>query len=98
MGNQARVAPGATVFSTSTRNFPNRMGQDAQVFLGSAELAAVVAQTGGLPSVDEYFRQVAMIDTMTAEVYRYLEFDRSAESLLTVPERAPVRLAAARGA
>jgi aconitate hydratase 2/2-methylisocitrate dehydratase len=77
MGNQARVAAGATVFSTSTRNFPNRMGRDAQVFLGSAELAAVVALTGGLPSVEQYREQVDLIDTMTAEVYRYLAFDHS---------------------
>ncbi|MCX7936061.1 MAG: aconitase family protein, partial [Planctomycetota bacterium] len=54
MGNQARVADGATVFSTSTRNFDNRMGKDARVYLGSAELAAVCARLGRIPTVDEY--------------------------------------------
>jgi len=81
MGNQARVAAGATVFSTSTRNFPNRMGHDAQVFLGSAELAAVVAIGGRLPSAAEYFDQVRAIDTMAADIYRYLEFDRDSGAL-----------------
>ncbi len=77
MGNQARVGDGATVFSTSTRNFPNRMGKGADVFLGSAELAAVVAATGRVPTPDEYFDRLASIDTMRSEIYRYLEFDRS---------------------
>jgi aconitate hydratase 2/2-methylisocitrate dehydratase len=76
MGNQARVAPGATVVSTSTRNFPNRMGQDAQVFLASAELASVAAIKGRLPSVDEYLGHTSVLDPMAADVYRYLEFDK----------------------
>jgi aconitate hydratase 2 / 2-methylisocitrate dehydratase len=59
MGNQARVAPGSTVVSTSTRNFANRMGEDAQVFLASAEVAAVAAIEGRLPSVGEYFAHLA---------------------------------------
>ena len=54
MGNQARVRAGATVVSTSTRNYPNRMGQDAQVFLASAEVAAISAVSGRLPSPEEY--------------------------------------------
>jgi aconitate hydratase 2 / 2-methylisocitrate dehydratase len=78
MGNQARVAPGATVVSTSTRNFPNRMGQDADVFLASAELAAVAAIKGRLPSVEEYFAHARTIDTMAGDIYRYLEFDKLA--------------------
>jgi len=59
MGNQARVKPGATVVSTSTRNFPNRLGKDANVYLSSAELAAVAALVGKLPTVDEYMKYVA---------------------------------------
>ncbi len=76
MGNQARVADAATVFSTSTRNFPNRMGHGADVFLASAELAAVVAVTGKLPTPEEYHRELHQIDTMRSDVYRYLEFDK----------------------
>ncbi|MDO9098788.1 MAG: aconitase family protein, partial [Candidatus Methanoperedens sp.] len=58
MGNQARVADNAVVFSTSTRNFDNRMGKNAKVYLGSAELAAVVAILGKIPGVEEYFELV----------------------------------------
>lgn len=79
MGNQARVADGATVFSTSTRNFPNRMGKDARVYLGSAELAAVCAQLGRIPTQAEYLAAVKMIDAMAGDIYRYLNFDRIAE-------------------
>ena len=74
MGNQARVADGATVMSTSTRNFPNRLGKDANVYLGSAELAAVCAQMGKIPSPSEYIEAVKMIDTMSDDIYRYLNF------------------------
>ncbi len=77
MGNQARVREGSTVFSTSTRNFPNRMGRGADVFLGSAELAAVVAASGSLPSPEEYFHRLELIDTMRPDIYRYLEFDKT---------------------
>ena len=79
MGNQARVADNATVFSTSTRNFPNRLGKGANVYLGSAELAAVAAMLGHLPSVDEYMAKVADLRTMAGEVYRYLNFHEIAE-------------------
>ena len=79
MGNQARVADGSTVMSTSTRNFPNRLGKDANVYLGSAELAAVCAQLGKLPSVAEYMAAVKQLDTMTDDVYRYLNFHEIAE-------------------
>ncbi len=75
MGNQARVADGAMVFSTSTRNFPNRLGKDAQVYLGSAELAAVIAELGHIPSLEEYREKVAMLDTLAADIYRYLNFN-----------------------
>jgi aconitate hydratase 2/2-methylisocitrate dehydratase len=79
MGNQARVANGATVMSTSTRNFPNRMGKDANVYLGSAELAAVCAQLGKIPTVAEYMEAVKMIDTMADDIYRYLNFNEIEE-------------------
>ena len=74
MGNQARVRDGSTVVSTSTRNFPNRLGKDANVFLASAELAALSALLGRLPSPQEYLESMRDIDTMAAQVYRYLNF------------------------
>ncbi len=77
MGNQARVEDRAVVVSTSTRNFDHRMGQDARVFLASAELAAVTARLGRIPTVDEYLRlHSERIAGHEAEVYRYLSFDR----------------------
>ncbi|MCS7032069.1 MAG: bifunctional aconitate hydratase 2/2-methylisocitrate dehydratase [Gloeomargarita sp. SKYG116] len=77
MGNQARVADGATVFSTSTRNFDNRMGKNARVYLGSAELAAVCALLGRIPTVEEYRAIVTeKIDPWAADLYRYLNFDQ----------------------
>jgi aconitate hydratase 2/2-methylisocitrate dehydratase len=80
MGNQARVADKATVFSTSTRNFDNRMGKDARVYLGSAELAAVCARLGKMPTPEEYLSTVGDKLTKNAgEVYRYLNFDQMAE-------------------
>ena len=79
MGNQARVADGATVVSTSTRNFPNRMGKDSQVYLSSAELAAVAAKLGKLPSVAEYMEAVKGIEPMADEIYRYLNFHQIEE-------------------
>ncbi len=76
MGNQARVADGVTVFSTSTRNFNNRMGKDAKVYLGSAELAAVCALLGKIPTVEEYMNIVQnKIDPFAADLYRYLNFN-----------------------
>jgi len=79
MGNQARVKPGATVVSTSTRNFPNRLGKGAFVYLSSAELAAVAALLGRLPTVEEYMRYTATLDAMGEEVYRYLNFNEIAD-------------------
>lgn len=76
MGNQARVKEGATVFSTSTRNFNNRLGKDAQVYLGSAELAAVCSLLGYIPTVQEYMDIVAhKIHPFADDLYRYLNFD-----------------------
>ena len=74
MGNQARVSDNATVISTSTRNFPNRLGNGANVYLGSAELASVVATLGRLPSVEEYFNAVSVLDGHEDEVYSLLDF------------------------
>jgi aconitate hydratase 2/2-methylisocitrate dehydratase len=76
MGNQARVLAGATVLSTSTRNFPNRLGDGADVYLCSAEIAAVGAILGKIPSKEEYMEYANKIDSMSSEVFRYLNFDR----------------------
>lgn len=86
MGNQARVAAGSTVFSTSTRNFPNRLGDGANVYLGSAELAAVCAALGRIPTVQEYMDNVAMLDTMADDVYRYLQFDEMPDYHVEAPK------------
>ncbi len=79
MGNQARVADGATVVSTSTRNFPNRLGNGANVYLASAELSAVTAMLGHIPTVEEYMEGIKDIDASSAEIYRYLNFDQLPE-------------------
>lgn len=76
MGNQARVADGATVVSTSTRNFPNRLGTGANVFLASAELAAVASLLGRLPTPAEYLQFMDKVDETAADTYRYLNFDQ----------------------
>ncbi|GAB4229188.1 MAG: bifunctional aconitate hydratase 2/2-methylisocitrate dehydratase [Stanieria sp.] len=79
MGNQARVEDNATVFSTSTRNFNNRMGKGARVYLGSAELAAVCALLGKIPTVEEYMAIVKeKVDPFASDLYRYLNFDQIA--------------------
>ena len=78
MGNQARVGAGTTVLSTSTRNFPNRLGDGANVYLTSAELAAVGGILGYLPSVEEYMEYANKIDSMSAEIFRYMNFDQIA--------------------
>ena len=79
MGNQARVAANSTVVSTSTRNFPNRLGQGADVYLASSELAAVSAAMGKIPTMPEYMKYMSEIDTMSDEIYRYLNFDEITE-------------------
>jgi aconitate hydratase 2/2-methylisocitrate dehydratase len=78
MGNQARVEAGATVISTSTRNFPNRLGDGANVYLGSAELASVSGILGRLPTPAEYLEYANKIDSMSDEIYRYMNFDQIA--------------------
>jgi aconitate hydratase 2/2-methylisocitrate dehydratase len=76
MGNQAQVNPGASVVSTSTRNFPNRLGKGANVYLASAELAAVASILGRLPTVEEYMQYATRLDSMAADLYRYMNFDQ----------------------
>mgnify|MGYP000373156448 CR=1 FL=1 len=79
MGNQAQVREGATVVSTSTRNFPNRLGKNTNVFLTSAELAAVCSKLGKIPTVAEYQEAVGIINKDAANVYKYLNFDQIEE-------------------
>jgi aconitate hydratase 2/2-methylisocitrate dehydratase len=79
MGNQAQVHEGATVISTSTRNFPNRLGKNTNVYLGSAELAAIASRLGKLPTKAEYLKEMGVIDQDKASVYRYLNFDQIKE-------------------
>jgi aconitate hydratase 2/2-methylisocitrate dehydratase len=93
MGNQARVADKATVFSTSTRNFDNRMGKDARVYLGSAELAAVCAKLGRMPTHAEYLETVGNKLANSAEIYKYLNFDQMpdySESLAKAKKIIPI--------
>jgi len=79
MGNQAQIRKGSTAMSTSTRNFPNRLGIDTQVYLGSAELAAVCALMGKIPTTAEYMAQVEALGAKAGEVYRYMNFDQIEE-------------------
>jgi aconitate hydratase 2/2-methylisocitrate dehydratase len=79
MGNQAQVRKGSTAVSTSTRNFPNRLGIDPRVYLSSAELAAVCALLGKLPTVAEYMEYVKTLEGKSADVYRYMNFNQIAE-------------------
>ena len=76
MGNQAQIRKGSTAVSTSTRNFPNRLGIDTRVYLASAELSAVAALLGRLPTPKEYLEQVESLNAKAAEVYRYMNFDK----------------------
>jgi aconitate hydratase 2 / 2-methylisocitrate dehydratase len=79
MGNQAQVRKGSTAMSTSTRNFPNRLGLDTRVYLGSAELAAVCAMLGKIPTKEEYMANIGVLDKNAADIYRYMNFDKIAE-------------------
>src|SRR5246127_1038590 len=72
MGNQAQVREGATVMSTSTRNFPNRLGKNSNVFLASAELAAIASKLGRIPTVDEYHADMGVVNADGAKIYRYM--------------------------
>jgi aconitate hydratase 2/2-methylisocitrate dehydratase len=79
MGNQAQIKKGSTAVSTSTRNFPNRLGVDTRVYLSSAELAAVTALMGKIPTMAEYLEQVKVVNAKAADVYRYMNFDQIKE-------------------
>lgn len=83
MGNQAQVQENATVFSTSTRNFPNRLGQGAKVFLGSAELGAICAKLGYIPSLQEYKTQMKTLLLLKDKIYRTFHFDGSDRQILS---------------
>ncbi|MET0656307.1 MAG: bifunctional aconitate hydratase 2/2-methylisocitrate dehydratase [Pseudoxanthomonas sp.] len=76
MGNQAQVREGATVFSTSTRNFPNRLGKNSNVYLGSAELAAICSRLGRIPTKAEYMADISVLEAGSAQIYRYMNFDQ----------------------
>jgi aconitate hydratase 2/2-methylisocitrate dehydratase len=76
MGNQAQVREGATVMSTSTRNFPNRLGKNTNVYLGSAELAAICSKLGRIPTKEEYMTDMGVLDKNSADIYKYLNFDQ----------------------
>jgi aconitate hydratase 2/2-methylisocitrate dehydratase len=79
MGNQAQVQEGATVVSTSTRNFPNRLGRNTQVYLASAELAAVASKLGRIPTLAEYRNETAAVAKEAESIYRYMNFDKIEE-------------------
>ncbi|WOB72401.1 bifunctional aconitate hydratase 2/2-methylisocitrate dehydratase [Achromobacter xylosoxidans] len=79
MGNQAQVREGATVMSTSTRNFPNRLGKNTNVYLGSAELAAICSKLGRIPTKDEYMADMGVINKSGDQIYQYLNFDKIAD-------------------
>ncbi len=83
MGNQAQVKEGATVISTSTRNFPNRLGKNTNVFLGSAELAAVASKLGKLPTKDEYLAATGVVTAKADQIYKYMNFDQIEEYVET---------------
>ncbi|MES3003235.1 MAG: bifunctional aconitate hydratase 2/2-methylisocitrate dehydratase [Pseudomonadota bacterium] len=79
MGNQAQVKEGATVFSTSTRNFPNRLGKNSNVYLGSAELASICSKLGRIPTKEEYMVDMGVLTAASDKVYQYLNFDKIAD-------------------
>jgi aconitate hydratase 2/2-methylisocitrate dehydratase len=79
MGNQAQVREGATVMSTSTRNFPNRLGKNTNVYLGSAELAAICSKLGRIPSKEEYMTDIGVVNANGDKIYQYLNFDKIAD-------------------
>ncbi|MBX7018610.1 bifunctional aconitate hydratase 2/2-methylisocitrate dehydratase [Providencia rettgeri] len=79
MGNQAQVREGATVMSTSTRNFPNRLGKNTNVFLRSAELAAICSRLGRIPTREEYLADMGVLQANSKDIYRYMNFDQIEE-------------------
>ena len=79
MGNQAQVREGAMVVSTSTRNFPNRLGKNTNVYLASAELAAIASKLGRIPTMAEYAENMGVINKDSSQIYQYLNFDQLEE-------------------
>ncbi len=79
MGNQAQIREGSTAMSTSTRNFPNRLGRNTNVYLGSAELAAICSRLGRIPTKEEYMADIGVLDASGSEIYRYMNFDQIAD-------------------
>lgn len=79
MGNQAQVREGATGMSTSTRNFPNRLGKNSNVYLGSAELAAICSKLGRIPTRVEYLADMGALNLASADIYKYMNFDQMPE-------------------
>jgi aconitate hydratase 2/2-methylisocitrate dehydratase len=79
MGNQAQIKEGSTAMSTSTRNFPNRLGKNTNVFLGSAELAAVCSKLGRIPTVEEYMAEIGVVTKNADKIYKYMNFDQIEE-------------------
>jgi aconitate hydratase 2/2-methylisocitrate dehydratase len=79
MGNQAQIKEGSTAVSTSTRNFPNRLGKNTNVYLASAELSAIASKLGRLPTVEEYRAEMGVVEAKSADIYRYLNFDKLPE-------------------
>tara|TARA_B100001027_G_scaffold191247_1_gene145473 strand:- start:176 stop:565 length:390 start_codon:yes stop_codon:yes gene_type:complete len=84
MGNQARTEDNATVVSTSTRNFPNRMGDSANVYLASSEVTAISSLLGRIPSIDEYNEYMTDLNSMSSEVFRYMNFNEIEDYLKKV--------------
>jgi len=79
MGNQAQIKEGSTAVSTSTRNFPNRLGKNTNVYLASAELTAVASKLGRLPTAEEYRAEIGVLEKSSAQIYQYLNFDKLPE-------------------
>src|SRR5690606_14511746 len=79
MGNQAQIREGSTAMSTSTRNFPNRLGRNTNVYLGSAELAAICSRLGRIPTREEYLEDIGVINANGDKIYRYMNFDQIEE-------------------
>jgi aconitate hydratase 2/2-methylisocitrate dehydratase len=79
MGNQAQIKEGSTAMSTSTRNFPNRLGKNTNVFLGSAELSAVASKLGRIPTPAEYLAEIGVVTKNADQIYKYMNFDQIEE-------------------
>jgi aconitate hydratase 2/2-methylisocitrate dehydratase len=83
MGNQAQIKEGSTAISTSTRNFPNRLGKNTNVFLGSAELVAICSKLGRIPTVEEYMGEIGVVTKDADKIYKYMNFNQIEEYVET---------------